>query len=124
MDTIDTTKFSRENCTLSDIEETLDRLIENQSMLNKIKEHYNLPVEVEALRKTQESLQAHLFFLGDVYESIQKSIKARLSDKMRSRIYEKAVSYQNLSDSTIGSFYRLFQPSSFRIRKRRKTVNK
>jgi hypothetical protein len=106
--------------TLEDIELTLDKLIENQVLLNRVKKHLALDFEVEALLKTQESLRAHLFFLSDIYEKISFSIKMRLSESMRKRIYQKAAEYQLLSAFTLGSIHQLFQPASFRIRKSRK----
>jgi hypothetical protein len=106
--------------TLEEIEITLDKLIENQILLNHVKKQLDLDFEVSALLKTQESLQAHLFFLGDIYEKISFSIKMRLSESMRKRIYQKATEYQHLSQFTLGNLHQLFQPSQFQLRKSRK----
>jgi len=106
--------------TLEEIEITLDNLIENQMLLNRVKKQLDLDFEVEALLKTQESLRSHLFFLSEIYEKISFSIKIRLSESMRKRIYQKATTYQHLSEFTLGSFHQLFQPTSFQIRKNRK----
>jgi hypothetical protein len=106
--------------TLEEIEITLDNLIENQMLLNRVKKQLDLDFEVTALLKTQESLRSHLFFLSDIYEKISFSIKLRLSESMRKRIYQKATEYQRLSEFTLGNLHQIFQPSSFRIRKNRK----
>ncbi|MCP5506117.1 MAG: hypothetical protein H7A38_04475 [Chlamydiales bacterium] len=71
---------------LNEIDETLDQLIKNAAALKEVSEDPLFAREVEALKKTQESLLARLLHLDQF-----------LDDKPDKNIAEKRMVYKNLS---------------------------
>ncbi|MGL4540547.1 MAG: hypothetical protein ACRCU0_06190 [Candidatus Rhabdochlamydia sp.] len=57
---------------LADIDQTLDQLIENADIINRISFNALFTSEVQALQKTQESLMARLMHMHELLEKGQK----------------------------------------------------
>lgn len=57
---------------LADIDQTLDQLIENADIINRISFNALFTSEVQALQKTQESLMARLMHMHELLEKDQK----------------------------------------------------
>ncbi|MCL6756235.1 MAG: hypothetical protein M3A24_03650 [Candidatus Rhabdochlamydia oedothoracis] len=57
---------------LADIDQTLDQLIENADIINRISFNALFTSEVQALQKTQESLMARLMHMHELLEKDKK----------------------------------------------------
>ncbi|VHO02045.1 hypothetical protein [Candidatus Rhabdochlamydia sp. T3358] len=66
---------------LADIDQTLDQLIENADIINRISFNALFTSEVQALQKTQESLMARLMHM---HELLEKDNKPQISTKKTS----------------------------------------
>ena len=66
---------------LADIDQTLDQLIENADIINRISFNALFTSEVQALQKTQESLMARLMHM---HELLEKDNKSQISTKKTS----------------------------------------
>lgn len=79
-------KLMKRRAVLNEIDETLDQLIKNGAALKEVSDDPLFIREVEALKKTEESLLARLFHLDQF-----------LDDKPDKDINEKRMVYKKLS---------------------------
>jgi len=107
--------------TLIEIEQTLNQLIENQTILSSLNEYEEISYELKVLEKTQESLKAHLLFLGSMYEKApKKTIRIYEREKKRN-IYLKSIHYNQIAPSPLQTFPKIFKTNSIKLRKNRLT---
>lgn len=105
--------------TLNKITQTLDQLIQNEENLQSLRNDLQFVIECSALEKTQESLRAHLFFLGNVFDQTKKRL-LRISDiEKKNSIYIKSMHYSRFSKESLGLFAGLFKHNQMRLRKNR-----
>lgn len=77
---------------LSQINRTLDQLIENQAALHQVTGNPLFSQEIEALQKTQESLLSHLIYLDNF-------LKEKGASSTQEDIYDKLSLFSELSSS-------------------------
>lgn len=70
---------------LADIDQTLDQLIENADIINRISFNAVFTSEVQALQKTQESLMARLMHM---HELLEKDKKQQLTTKKINSLHQ------------------------------------
>lgn len=70
---------------LADIDQTLDQLIENADIINRISFNAVFTSEVQALQKTQESLIARLMHM---HELLEKDKKQQLTTKKTNSLHQ------------------------------------
>ncbi len=104
--------------TLNKISSILDKLIYNEDILSSLNNQNNFNIEIDALKKTQDSIKSHLFFLAELYKNkkIRNSQKFNLAKK---EIIKKTYHYNKISQSTIQIFTNLSMQSKTQIRKNR-----
>ena len=85
---------------LSDIDATLDQLIENASVIKHISVSTLFTSEVEALQKTQESLLARLVHMNDLLKGQKKSDEGEKEESFSS-IEQKILRFGKLNAQMI-----------------------
>lgn len=80
---------------IAGIDATLDQLLENQKVLNRVSASSHLDQELSALRKMQESLIAHLLYL-DGYLKEKKEKKS-----FSSTVHEKLLLFGKMSHKLV-----------------------
>ncbi|MBI3211481.1 MAG: hypothetical protein HYZ47_02200 [Simkania negevensis] len=112
---------------ITDIDATLDQLLENQKILNRISASSHLDQELSALHKMQESLLAHLLYLDSyLKEKKEKKISS-------STVHEKLLLFGKMSHKLVREIEESYIPrkkgiiksgrSYLRKRKPLKTAN-
>lgn len=97
----------------SDIEKTLDQLMQNAEAIKTACINGHLAEEIEALHKTQESLLARLIHRQSMINSSQKQ---KALETIRKETLEKQIAEYGKK----GALFLLFFKRSARIRKKRK----
>ena len=82
---------------LADIDRTIDQLVQNEEVLKEISGNPNYKAEVLALKKTQESLLAHLIHMDHYLHHQQTEESKNIQEKLTrlSELVEKKKSYRN-----------------------------
>jgi hypothetical protein len=100
-----------------DVDETLDRLIENAEALEEIKPFsQDYASEIEALTHLQESLLSHLMNLDDLMQ--HDKVKPYKHKELR----DKVIRYSEIDDSILSNIGKTFKidHNQLKIRKNRK----
>lgn len=83
---------------LSDIDTTLDQLIQNAATINRISFDTLFANEMEALQKTQESLLARLIHMNDLLDQDEKRSCFRKKPVVYSSIENKITQFGKLNN--------------------------
>lgn len=86
---------------LADIDQTLDQLIENADIINRISFNALFTSEVQALQKTQESLMARLMHMHELLEKNQKQQFATKKTNPLNQIEKKLKEFGQLNAQLI-----------------------
>ncbi len=86
---------------LSEIDATLDQLIENAEALQQASLHSIEKYELDAFQKTQESLLAHLIHMDHSFEKYQKDLKTPHPKMAKYQIQEKLLKFEKLNANFI-----------------------
>lgn len=86
---------------LADIDRTLDQLIENADIVNRISFNAVFTSEVQALQKTQESLMARLMHMHELLEKDKKQQLATKKTHSLHQIEEKLKEFGQLNAQLI-----------------------
>ena len=102
---------------LFDIDQTLDRLIENAETIKDVNLKELEDEKVVAFQKTQESLLAHLVSMDELLDQKRKKIKIPKIGSVSFKIQEKIKTFENV-DENFKSDDLKFKPFNRRSRKR------
>jgi hypothetical protein len=86
---------------LADIDQTLDQLIENADIINRISFNALFTSEVQALQKTQESLMARLMHMHELLEKDKKQQFSTKKNQSVNQIKEKLKEFGQLNAQLI-----------------------
>ena len=102
---------------LADIDATLDQLICNAEVIDRIEVRELSETEVEGFQKTQESLLARLIHMDDLLDKK----KGMLRKKPSSTIEEKLIRFSELNEKLICTVKERFQKKP-RVHRHRKSA--
>jgi hypothetical protein len=82
---------------LTDIDRTIDQLVQNEEVLKRIVRNPNYKAEILALKKTQESLLAHLIHMDHYLHHQQMEESKNIQEKLTrlNKLSEKKKIYRN-----------------------------
>ncbi len=82
---------------LTEIDATLERLIQNAESLNEANLEDLTETEIDAFKKTQESLLHHLIHMDQTFETKRKSLSIKNERSASCRIEKKHQRFEKLS---------------------------
>jgi hypothetical protein len=86
---------------LSDIDTTLDKLIENAESISGVNLSNISKEEIDAFQKTQESLLAHLISMDQMLETKRKTLKNPNKKSVNYQIQQKLIKFKDANNGFV-----------------------